>query len=64
MTNQKSYQDFSWERIERGTFRAKVPNGWLVRYHATGRLFGAVFGKGASTSMEFIPDENHELKIK
>ena len=44
-----------WEQIfptERGTLRASVPGGWLVR-------FGWIDGSGDTHSMIFLPDAAH-----
>lgn len=52
-----------WERIEKHTYRMKVPNGWIVRY--TDYYSGSsCYGGSVSTHMIFIEDKNHEWKIK
>jgi len=57
---------FEWELLKMnnspyaGTYRAKVPGGWIVLHWSQTR-----FGEngGTSESMVFIPDPNHEWKV-
>ncbi len=56
---------FEWECIDDNTrdqsgdytFRAKIPNGWLVKNEVY------IFAQAATTSMVFIEDRNHNWKV-
>ncbi len=51
---------FEWEALEtqRGkTFRVKVIGGWLINTRH-------VDANSASSTMTFIPDPNHEWRVK
>lgn len=45
--------EFSWEVIDAQTLRAKVPGGWLMRYHSH---TGAV-------ALTMVPDPKHQWEI-
>ncbi len=45
--------EFSWEVIDAQTLRAKVPGGWLVRFH----------GSSGDVSLTVVPDARHEWEV-
>ena len=48
--------EWEWERLDETTWRAKVIGGWLVKNEFA-------FGKAPATSMQLVPDRDHEWNI-
>ena len=64
--------EFKWERISNAhnsggganTYRAKVIGGWLVNNNTYTDVINKGNERSLSESMVFVPDPNHEWKIK
>lgn len=51
--------EWSWEKLDENTYRAKVIGGWMVMHVTVDRKKMASF----SESLAFIPDRDHEWTI-
>ena len=56
----KSKMKFEWIEIGGSDYRAKVRGGWLVK---SCELLESVDYNNYTSSIAFVPDENHEWEI-
>lgn len=59
------FKNFKWENIARDTWRAKIFDGWILKCVDQREIYydGGFNQIQISTTMEFVPDQDHSWKI-